>query len=80
MAGLTNKELVELLDYDFVIQLEDRVLLVNKIFNKIKGKNAKTKYLIKENWSLIYTIFKQDKNNFKTQVTLLGFKHTLYLH
>ncbi len=40
------------------MQLEDRVLLVNKIFNKIKGKNAKTKYLIKENWSLIYTVFK----------------------
>ena len=33
---------------------------------KIKGKNTKTKYLIKENWSLIYTIFKQDKTNFKT--------------
>ena len=40
------------------MQLEDRVLLVNKIFNKIKGKNTKTEYLIKENWSLIYTIFK----------------------
>jgi hypothetical protein len=49
IAGLTNKELVELLDYNFIMQLEDRVLLVNKIFNKIKGKNAKTKYLIKEN-------------------------------
>ena len=58
MASLTNKELVELLDYNFAMQLEDRVLLVNKIFNKIKGKNAKTEYLIKENWSLIYTIFK----------------------
>jgi len=31
------------------MQLEDRVLLVNKIFNKITGKSAKTKYLIKEN-------------------------------
>ena len=48
-AGLTNKEVVELLDYNFIIELEDRVLLVNKIFNKIKGKNAKTEYLIKEN-------------------------------
>jgi hypothetical protein len=57
-AGLTNKELVELLDYDFAMQLEDRISLVNKIFNKIKGKNAKTEYLIKENWSLIYTVFK----------------------
>ena len=47
------------------MQLKDRVLPVNKIFNKIKGKNAKTKYLIKENWSLIYTIFKQNKNDFK---------------
>jgi len=65
MAGLTNKELVELLDYNFTIQLEDCVLLVNKIFNKIKGKNTKTEHLIKENWSLIYTIFKRDKNNFK---------------
>jgi hypothetical protein len=58
IASLTNKELIELLDYNFAIQLEDRVLLVNKIFNKIKGKNAKTKHLIKENWSLIYTVFK----------------------
>ena len=49
MASFTDKEVVELLNYDFVIQLEDRVLPVNKIFNKIKGKNAKTKYLIKEN-------------------------------
>ena len=48
------------------MELEDRVLLVNKIFNKIKGKNTKTEHLIKENWSLIYTIFKQDKKNFKT--------------
>ena len=48
-AGLTNKELVELLDYNFAMQLEDRVLPVNKIFNKIKGKNTKTEYLIKEN-------------------------------
>ena len=31
------------------MQSEDYVLLVNKIFNKIKGKNAKTEYLIKEN-------------------------------
>ena len=69
-----------MLDYNFAVELEDRVLLVNKIFNKIKGKNAKTEYLIKENWSLIYTVFKRDKNNFKTQVTLLGFKHTLYLY
>ena len=30
------------------MQSEDYVLLVNKIFNKIKGKNAKTKYLIKK--------------------------------
>ena len=49
MAGLTNKKVVELLNYNFVMQLEDCVLLVNEIFNKIKGKNAKTKYLIKEN-------------------------------
>jgi len=48
-AGLTDKELVELLDYNFAIQSEDRVLLVNKIFDKIKGKNAKTEHLIKEN-------------------------------
>ena len=47
------------------MQLEDYILLVNKIFNKIKGKNAKTKHLIKENWSLICTIFKQDKTDFK---------------
>ena len=58
MAGLTKEEIAELLNYDFVMQLEDCVLLVNKIFDKIKGKNTKTKYLIKENWSLIYTIFK----------------------
>jgi hypothetical protein len=69
-----------LLDCNFAIELEDRVLLVNKIFNKIKGKNAKTKHLIKENWSLIYTIFKRDKNDFKTQVTLPGFKYILYLY
>ena len=66
IASLSNKELVELLDYNFAMQLEDYILLVNKIFNKIKSKNTKAKYLIKENWSLIYTIFKQDKNNFKT--------------
>jgi hypothetical protein len=30
------------------MQLEDRVLLVNKIKDKIKDKNTKTKYLIKE--------------------------------
>ena len=65
-ASLTNKEVVELLDYNFIMQLEDRVLLVNKIFNKIKGKNTKTKYLIKKNWSLMCTIFKQDKTDFKT--------------
>jgi hypothetical protein len=58
MAGLTNKELVELLDYNFAMQLEDCISLVNKIFNKIKGKNAKTEHLIKENWSLICTVFK----------------------
>ena len=58
MASFTNKEVIELLNYNFIMQLEDYILLVNKIFNKIKGKNAKTKYLIKENWSLIYTIFK----------------------
>ena len=80
VASFTNKEVVELLNYDFVMQLEDRVLLINKIFNKIKSKNIKTKYLIKENWSLIYTIFKYDETNFKTQVTLLGFKYTLYLY
>ena len=66
MAGLTDKEVVELLDYNFTIELEDCVLLVNKIFNKIKGKNTKTEYLIKENQSLICTIFKRDKNDFKT--------------
>ena len=48
------------------MQLENYILLINKIFNKIKGKNAKTKYLIKENWFLIYIIFKQNKTNFKT--------------
>ena len=58
MASLTNKEVVKLLDYNFIIQLEDCISLINKIFNKIKGKNTKTKHLIKENWSLIYTIFK----------------------
>ena len=62
------------------MQLEDHVLPVNKIFNKIKGKNAKTEYLTKKNWSLIYTIFKQNKINFKTQITLLKFKYTFYLH
>ena len=40
------------------MQSKDYILPVNKIFNKIKGKNAKTKYLIKENWSLMFTIFK----------------------
>ena len=40
------------------MQLKNYILPANKIFNKIKDKNAKTKYLIKENWSLIYTIFK----------------------
>ena len=49
IASLTNKDLVELLDYNFIMRLEDYILLVNKIFNKIKGKNAKTKHLIKEN-------------------------------
>ena len=49
MAGLTNKKVVVLLDYNFTIELKDCVLLVNKIFNKIKDKNAKTKHLIKEN-------------------------------
>ena len=58
VAGLTKKEVAELLNYNFTMQSEDRVLLVNKIFDKIKGKNTKTKYLIKENWFLIYTIFK----------------------
>ena len=47
------------------MQLEDCILPVNKIFNKIKGKNTKTKYLIKKNWFLIYTIFKRDKTDFK---------------
>ena len=58
MAGLTDEELVELLDYDFAMQLEDRVSLVNEMFDKIKGKNAKTEHLTKENWSLMCTIFK----------------------
>jgi len=49
MAGLTNKEVIELLDYNFAMQSEDRVSLVNKIFKKIKGKNTKTKHLIEEN-------------------------------
>ena len=80
IAGLTNKEVIELLDHNFAIQSKDRVLLVNEMFKKIKGKNAKTEHLMKENWSLIYTIFKWDKNDFKTQVTLLGFKHTLYFY
>ena len=57
-AGLTNKEVIKLLDYNFAMQLEDRILLVNKMFEKIKGKNAKTKHLTKENWSLMCTIFK----------------------
>ena len=47
------------------MQLKDHVLLVNEMFKKIKGKNIKTEYLIKENWSLICTIFKWNKNNFK---------------
>ena len=80
MASFTNKEVIELQNYNFLMQLKDRVSPVNKIFNKIKGKNAKTEHLIKENWSLIYTIFKQNKNNFKTQVTLLKFKYTLYFY
>ena len=80
MAGLTKEEVTELLNYDFIMQSEDRVSPVNKMFDKIKGKNAKTKYLTKENWSLIYTIFKQDETDFKTKITLLGFKYTLYLH
>ena len=58
MASFINKEVVKLLNYNFAMQLKDHVLLVNKIFDKIKGKNIKTKHLIKENWSLIYTIFK----------------------
>ena len=58
IASLTNKEVVELLNYNFIMQLKNYVLLINKIFNKIKGKNIKTKYLIKENWSLMCTIFK----------------------
>ena len=58
MASLTKKEIAELLNYDFIMQLEDCDLLVNKIFNKIKSKNTKTKHLIKENWSLICIIFK----------------------
>ena len=58
MASLTKEEVVELLNYNFIIQLKDCISLINKIFNKIKGKNTKTKHLIKENWSLIYTIFK----------------------
>ena len=49
VANFTNKEVVELLNYNFAMQLKDRVLPVNKMFNKIKGKNTKTKYLIKEN-------------------------------
>ena len=65
IVSLTKEKVAELLNYDFAMQLKDYILLINKIFNKIKGKNAKTKYLIKENWSLIYTIFKQDKTNFK---------------
>ena len=47
------------------MQLKDYFLLVNKIFNKIKNKNTKTKHLIKDNWLLIYIIFKWDKNDFK---------------
>ena len=66
MAGLTKEKVVKLLNYDFTMQLEDHILPVNKIFDKIKGKNTKTEYLIKENWSLIYTIFKRDKTDFKT--------------
>ena len=58
IVSLTKEKVAELLNYDFAMQLKDYILLINKIFNKIKGKNAKTKYLIKENWSLIYTIFK----------------------
>jgi hypothetical protein len=61
MASFTNKEVIELLNYNFLIQLENHILLVNKIFNKIKGKNAKTEHLIKENWSLIYTILNKMK-------------------
>ena len=58
MAGFTNKEVVALLDYNFVMQSKDHILLINKIFNKIKGKNVKTEYLIKDNWFFIYIIFK----------------------
>ena len=58
VASFTNEEVVKLLNYNFIMQLKDYVSLVNKIFDKIKGKNAKTEYLIKENQSLIYTIFK----------------------
>ena len=80
IASLTKEKIVELLNYNFVMQLEDRVLPINKIFNKIKGKNAKTKYLTKENQSLMCTIFKQNKTNFKIQIILLGFKHTFYFY
>ena len=49
MASLTKEEVVELLNYNFAMQLENCILPVNKMFDKIKGKNAKTKHLIKEN-------------------------------
>ena len=80
MAGLTKEEVTELLNYDFIMQSEDRVSPVDEMFDKIKGKNAKTEHLTKENWSLMCTIFKRDETDFKTQITLPGFKHTLYLH
>ena len=48
-ASLTNEEVIELLDYNFAMQSKDRVLLVDKIFEKIKGKNTKTEHLMKEN-------------------------------
>jgi len=49
MVDFTNKKVITLLDYNFVIQFEDYLLLVNEMFNKIKGKNIKTEYLIKDN-------------------------------
>ena len=42
VAGLTEEEVAELLNHDFAMQSEDRVSPVDEMFDKIKGKNAKT--------------------------------------
>jgi len=49
IASFTDKEIILLLDCNFIMQSEDYIFLINKIFNRIKGKNIKTEYLIKDN-------------------------------